>query len=218
MSNQTEQIREDILQRLAQRELMPGDLVDESDLKTRFSVSGTPIREALLMLEAEGIVERRRRGGPIITVLEYETLVKLVEVMAEIESTCAALACSRINSDQATTLMEAAQACLEFADSGRNPVRAYYQLNLKFHFAMHAAAGNEIMGEQAVGVGRRIFPYLAIRNELPGQQVISANEHLEIAKAILDGNADRARDLVINHDVFSNRIGLAVMHAIRDKE
>ena len=218
MGYQTEQIRDDILTRLIRRELMPGDPVDEDELKARFSVSSTPIREALLMLEAEGIVERRRRGGPIVTMLEYETLAKLVEVMAEIEATCAALACSRINSDQATTLKEAAQACLDFADSGQNPTRQYYQLNLNFHFAMHAAAGNEILAEQAVDVGRRIFPYLAVRNELPGQPEISANEHMEITKAILDANADRARDLVINHDVFSNRVGLAVMHTIRDRE
>ena len=83
---------------------------------------------------------------------------------------------------------------------------------------MHAAAGNEILAEQAVAFGRRLFPYLAIQNELPGQPEITANEHMEIAKVILDANVERARDLVINHDVFSNCIGLAVMHAIRDRE
>ena len=218
MGNQTEQIREDILTRLIRRELMPGDSVDENELKTRFSVSSTPIREALLMLEAEGIVERRRRGGPIIAVLDYETLTKLLEVVAELEGTSAALASSRINSEQATALVKAAQDCLDFANSGQSPLHKYYQLNLKFHSAIGAACGNEKLREQAIKIGQQLYPYLAIRNELPGQPLISANEHMEIAKAILDADADRARDLMIQHDMFSNRIGLAVMHAIRDRE
>mgnify|MGYP001823403015 CR=1 FL=1 len=218
MVHQTENIKEDILTRLIRRELKPGDAVDVGELKDRFSVSSTPIREALLMLEALGIVERRRRGGPIVRVLDYETLTKLVEVVAELEGTSAALASSRINSEQATALVEAAQECLDFANSGQDPTQKYYHLNLKFHLAVGAASGNEKIIEQLFKIGQQLYPYLAIRNELPGQPLISANEHLEIAGAILDADADRARELMIRHDLFSNRDGLAVLHAIRDSD
>jgi DNA-binding GntR family transcriptional regulator len=169
-------------------------------------------------LETSGVVERRPRDGARIAALDLEGVIKLVEVLAETEGTIAFLAARRINPGQAANLKRAAQACTDFAE-GRGPQGLnYYDLNLDFQTCLFAASGNEHM-EQAVRlVANRLVAYLAARHALPNELQRSAKDHEEITQAILNGEAELARSLMVDHIIFSDRLAIDVMNAMRTEK
>ncbi len=215
MGHQATQVRDDIVNRVLARELNPGDRIDEVDLKERLSLSGTPIREALIHLEAEGIVERRPRGGALIVSLDLEGLIKMTEALAELEGSVAALASRRINRTQASRLETCVKDCLDHANGSREFQASYFDLNVAFHVSMAEAAGNEHMAKSLFNVGNRLVAYLATRHDLPGEPLRSARDHQAIFGAVLDADGPKARDLMIAHTVFSDGMALDVTNALR---
>lgn len=215
MGYQATQVRDDIVNRVLARELNPGDRIDETDLKERLSLSGTPIREALIHLEAEGIVERRPRGGALITSLDLEGLIKMTEAQAELEGSVAALASRRINRKQADRLEKCVQDCLDHANFRQENHDNYFDLNVAFHVSLAEASGNEHMANSLFNVANRLIAYLAARHELPGEIQRSALEHQAICQAVLDADSDKARTLMITHTTLSDRMALDVMNTLR---
>ena len=214
MGAHSELVKHDMFDRLKQRKLLPGDPVDEKDMQKRLSISGTPMREALIDLEAQGVIERRRRGGAVIAELDLESLLKLSEILAHMDGSLGALASQRITPRQAKILEDKALASVDFATGLRS--ESCHDINFAFHFAVAQAAGNELLTEHTIRFARRLLPYISVRQELPGEQQRSAMEHMEICEAILDSNANRARELMIHHsDFFSRSVALAVMNAVR---
>ncbi|MBU3031873.1 GntR family transcriptional regulator [Paracoccus marinaquae] len=213
MGAQADQVRDDILARVQGRLLMPGDRIDEVDLRERLRLSVTPIREALIALETLGVVERRPRDGARIAALDAEGLMKMIEVLAEAEGALAFRAARRINPAQAERLQQAARACRDWLKAGTGD--GYYDLNLDFHRSIMAAAGNEYLSQMALGAANRLIGYLAARHRLLGEAEASVRDHEEITSAILDAAGDRARALMIAHVSFSDTMALDVINALR---
>ena len=72
---------------IATGELSPGTRLEEVALADRFGVSRTPIREALHLLSASGLIDLRPRRGAVVACLSLERLLQMFEVMAEMEAT-----------------------------------------------------------------------------------------------------------------------------------
>lgn len=215
MGAQADLVREDIIDRILSRALLPGDKIDEEDLRSRLSLSGTPIREAFISLESAGLIERKPRGGALLARLDFERLMKLIEVLAEAEGSVAYYAARRINPSQAKVLEETSRACTAFAEGDRPPGKRYFDLNLDFHRALIAASGNEFLEEYVYHVGNRLIAYLEARHRLPGEYERSAHDHRLICEAVLSSNGDKARSLMMQHVTFSDTSGLDVMNALR---
>lgn len=217
MGAQADQVRDDILDRIFDRSLLPGEKIDEQELRDRHQLSGTPIREALISLEATGIIERRPRGGACLAALDLEGLMKMIEMLAEAEGAMAYLAARRVNKAQASVLQAAADNCVAYANGQNDLAHRYYDLNLKFHAAVIDAAGNEHMKKNVYQTGTRLISYLSARHDRPGEELNSANGHMEICHAILSSDGDAARSLMIRHVSFSDQLALDVMNAMKDR-
>lgn len=218
MGLQADQVRKDILDRVMERRLLPGDAIDESDLRDRLGLSSTPIREAFIALEATGVVHRPPRGGARIAAFDLEGLVKAVETLAEIEGAVAFRAARRINAAQAKALQAAALACSAAAGDDGFAQSGYYNLNLRFHEAMIAASGNEALGGMLLQLGVRLIAYLSARHDLPGEMQRSAADHARICAAVLDGQADEARALMVAHVLFGDTMALDVLNRVKGQE
>lgn len=212
MGAQAKLVRDDILKRVLARDLAPGDRVDESELKNRLALSGTPIREAIITLEAEGILHRRPRDGARIAALDLESLMKLIEVLAETEGVVACRAARRINREQAQRLTDASEACDRFAEGAA--AGSYFDLNMAFHRSLIAAAGNEYLEQAVFRTANRLVSYLAARHDLPGEPERSASDHREIARAVLSNDGDGARDLMIRHVMFDADMALGILNQV----
>src|SRR6187200_2956055 len=77
-------------------ELRLGSALDETDIARRFSVSRTPVREALRQLVASGLVESRAHRGAVVAQPSLDRLTEMFEAMAELEAICAGLAAERM--------------------------------------------------------------------------------------------------------------------------
>src|SRR2546423_228451 len=91
-----EELRLQLADEIVRGQLAPGAPLDETDIARRFSVSRTPVREALRQLAASGLIEARAHRGAVVARPTLERLTEMFEAMAELEALCAGLAAERM--------------------------------------------------------------------------------------------------------------------------
>src|SRR5664279_6485642 len=91
-----EELRLQLADEIVRGVLPPGSALDETDIARRFSVSRTPVREALRQLAASGLVDARAHRGSVVARPSIERLTGMFEAMAELEALCAGLAAARM--------------------------------------------------------------------------------------------------------------------------
>lgn len=193
----SEQLCDEIEERIATGKYSPGTRLDEQELANEFGVSRTPIREALIQLSAVGLLEVRPRRGAIVTEIDPVRLCEMFDVMAELEAMCGRLAARRMTTAEQADLMAAHKACEEARINGEPD--KYYRLNGVFHHKIYAASHNQFLAEQASILHRRLRPYrrlqLRVRNRIDN----SYAEHQAILDAILEGNSEQAAACLRQH-------------------
>lgn len=91
-----EELRLQLADDIVRGTLAPCAALDEIELARRFNVSRTPVREAIRMLAASGLVEVRAHRGAVVARPTHRDLIGMFEVMAELESLCAGYAAERM--------------------------------------------------------------------------------------------------------------------------
>lgn len=187
----------------------PGERLDEAQLATRFGVSRTPIREALMQLSAIGLVEIRPRRGAVVVNPGPDRIYEMFEVMAELESMAGTLAARRHTEEDKAALLESHQRCERSAASEDSD--SYYYDNEIFHHTIYAASHNGFLAEQCITLHRRLRPYRRLQLRVRNRLKVSLQEHAAIVEAILAGDAEEARSRLRAHvavqgDRFSDLI------------
>jgi len=195
----SDQVCEKIEEQIATGELPPGCALDEATLAEQHGVSRTPVREALIQLAAEGLIEIRPRRGAVVTSIGPGRLLEMFEVMAELEAMCARLAARRMSDAERSALQAAHQAC----ETARNAQDSdeYFYCNERFHAAIYAGSHNVFLGEQAQQLQRRLRPYRRLQLRVRNRINISFTEHDAIVQAILAGDAAAAAAALHDHVV-----------------
>ena len=184
--------------------LAPGDRIDEQTLATRFAVSRTPAREALLKLAASGAVRMVPRRGAVVTGISAAQANGMVEVLVALEAEAAGLAARRMPAAQRRLLVslhaEAATA-VEQLDSGR-----YLANNLAFHAAIYEGAANIYLTEQIAGARRGMRFYHRSSLAQPARIRASWQEHVAVVAAIEAGDEVQARCAMRQHVLFGGKV------------
>lgn len=189
MPRATSRLRNAIEQAIVAGDFAPGERLDETALAERFSVSRTPVREALTALESTGLVELRPRRGAFVRALGAAELLAMFETMAELEASCARFAAQRMDAAQETALDAAMRGCEAAAHEGFD---AYYEANSAFHAVIYEGAGNAFLGDQTCGLHNRLQPFRRLQLRARGRLEQSIREHRDIVDAIASGDGDRA--------------------------
>jgi DNA-binding GntR family transcriptional regulator len=211
----SDQLREKIEEQIATGELAPGSSLDEATLVEQHGVSRTPVREALIQLAAEGLIEIRPRRGAVVTSIGPTRLSEMFEVMAELEAMCARLAARRMTDTERKALLVAHQACE--AARERDDSDAYFYCNEDFHSAIYAGSHNTFLIEQAHQLQRRLRPYRRLQLRVRNRMGVSFKEHQSVVQAITDGDTEGAAIALRNHVVVQGeRFAdlLASLHAL----
>ncbi len=187
-----------------QRELRPGDWIDEPELCQQLDISRTPLREALKVLHGENLVELVPRRGCRVRALEDDELLELFPVMASLEGLCAKLAARKLNRsdiDALERIHARLEACAEAGD-----VDSYYEANREFHLAVQNLAGNRWL-QRITGELRNVL-VLARHRQLtvPGRLQASLEEHRSIMRALKAGDAESAAKAMHDHLCSQERI------------
>jgi DNA-binding GntR family transcriptional regulator len=193
----SERLRESIEEQIATGELAPGSSLDELTLAAQHGVSRTPVREALIQLAAEGLIELRPRKGAVVTSLEPARLLEMFEVMAELEAMCGRLAARRMSDAERRALVALHEACAGAREQGDPD--AYFYGNERFHEALYAGSHNGFLRQQAQALHRRLRPYRRLQLRVRRRLEASYAEHQQVVDAILHGDAEAAAAALRSH-------------------
>jgi len=182
-------------------EIKPGEKLEELEIAARYDVSRTPVREALVMLEAINLVERRPRQGAVVKGITFTRLIQMVEVLAELDAFAGRLAAKRLKEKERKELEAALAACVEAQDADPDD---YYNANVRFHKAIYAATYNSVLIEKVVDSGERLEPFFRTQHHQPGWIDKSVREHREISDAIISGDGIKAGELLRKHLQFDS--------------
>jgi DNA-binding GntR family transcriptional regulator len=174
-----------------------GAMLDEAVLAKKFSVSRTPVREAIRQLEAIGFAEARPHRGAIVPHFTPRKLDEMIAVMAELEVFCAGLAAESPNEDDIERLKTAHARCTDAARTG--DVDLYYRENLTFHDTIYALGQNEFLAEVTLSVRNRVLPFRKAQFRSPDRLEAAVKEHGQVLDAIIGRDPQSAAQAMREH-------------------
>src|SRR3546814_454314 len=125
--------------------LAPGEVLDEEALAARFSVSRTPVREAVLQLIQSGLVEKESRRSATVAKLDLRRLIHVFETISELEGLCARFAARRMTASERGELSDS-HAAAEVAMKNGN-AKEYARLGRRFHSLVIQATHNDVLAQ-----------------------------------------------------------------------
>ena len=191
-------------------ELKPGERLMEMHLAQKLGVSRTPIREAIRMLELEGLVTMILRRGAEVAQMTEKSLKDVMEVRRSLDMLSAELACERI-SDKA--LIKLKKACLAFEEAVQNEnFKEIAEKDVALHDIIFKATGNDrlilLVNQLAEQMYRYRFEYIKDSN----QHNLLVEEHKVIYESILKRDKKAAAEAAKVHIDNQEK---AVMRQIR---
>ncbi|MEV0068163.1 GntR family transcriptional regulator [Amycolatopsis sp. NPDC050768] len=178
-------------------ELFPGQRLVEVDLAAAFGSSRGSVREALVMLENEGLVIRERNRGASVRPISLREAIEITEVRAVVEGLCARKAASAIGAEDRRRLQKLAKAMRAAVKAG--DIAAYNDISQESHHVIRE------LGDQrtAVEVLERLR-YPSVRYQfqvslLPGRIEEGLAEHVSVIEAVASGDGDRAEAAMRAH-------------------
>jgi len=195
-----------------ERQLAPGQWVDEMALARDWQISRTPLREALKVLAAEGLVTSVPRQGCKVTEMSEADADELFPVMALLEGRCAFEAVRKATPADVKALRKLHDVLEKHAAA--NNIDGYYRANHDFHTKVQALADNRWL-DRATNDLRRFLRLLRGRQlNWPGRIEASINEHRVLIDAVEQGDAARAERVMHDHLMAQ----LAALKALRAHE
>ena len=179
-----EEVAELLRQRIFSRELEPGSWIDELKLADEYGISRTPLREALKVLAAEGLVTMKVRRGAYVTEVSEQDLADVYHLLSLLESDAAGVVAERATEAQRAEL-KALHAELEAAAApGKVDREHFFAVNERFHMRLLVIANNK-WRDQMVADLRKVMK-LNRHNSLlkAGRIAESLAEHRAVMAAI----------------------------------
>ena len=185
-----------IKEKIVTLELLPFSVINEQALMEELELGRTPIREALLRLAAEGLVDIVPRRGMFVASIKITDLQKIFEVRMLLEGFCARLAAQRITEEQIAQ-MEAILQRLGQVQNG--DVETLMVIDERFHALLYQAADNEFLAEtleRLYAPSLRLWHLALDRlNDVRG----AIEQHRGVAEALKAGDGARAEALMQQH-------------------
>ena len=202
-----EEVAELLRQRIFSRELEPGSWIDEMKIAEEYGISRTPLREALKVLAAEGLVTMKVRRGAYVTEVSQQDLADVYHLLSLLEADAAGVVAERATEAQLHTL-QVLHAELEAAAlPGQVDREHFFALNERFHLQLLTIANNR-WRDQMVADLRKVMK-LNRHNSLlkSGRIDESLREHRALMAAILA--RDPAAAMLRMREHFSNGLEAA---------
>jgi DNA-binding GntR family transcriptional regulator len=178
-------------------QLQPGVIYSAPMLATTFGVSATPVREAMLDLAKEGLVEAVRNKGFRVTELSEQDLDELAELRMLIEVPTTTRLAGQLNQLALTALRERAAAIEQSAASA--DLIAYVEADREFHLLLLAHAGNQHLVDLVDNLRSKARLYGLGRLADGGLLVESAREHIALLDLIEHGDTKGTENLIRQH-------------------
>lgn len=192
-----ERVADLLRERIVKGELTPGSRLVERKLSAELNVSRTPVREALKLLRADGLVEISMHRGAQIVAYTAEEAEELFELIAVLEGLAAERLARRMHPDVMARLEDLHVQMLRQYDA--RDASAYFDTNTEIHDTIVTAAGNAVLLEshKRVMVRAQRGRFLAIMDSARWQQAV--DEHEAVMEAFRHRDAEAAAKVWRQH-------------------
>ncbi len=190
----------EIKRRINANELRAGMVVKQDVLAKMLELSRTPVREALIRIAEEGLVELRPRYGVLIRPFTLDELAATYDVLMVLEAHAARRVAEQGATREVLAALEAAQTVMESAVATQD-IAAWVKADESFHRLLAKECGNAQLCKIVHGLWDRLK---RVRNQIQRHRAISVaanREHANLIHAIRRRNAGRAFDVQLQHRV-----------------
>ncbi len=192
-----EEVADQPRSRIGAHVLAPGAWIDEQSLANEFGISRTPMREAIKVLAAEGLITMKLRRGAYVTEVNRGDLEQIFTVLSLLEGEAAKEAATKAKESDLNALDDL-HLRLEKAAADRN-LDLFFEINVRFHERIISIAANPWM-TSVIDDLRKVLK-LQRRDSLSrsGRLQQSLSEHREILKALLKRDPLAAKEAMRTH-------------------
>lgn len=194
----------DIIRRMVLKgELHPGQQISERQLSFRFETSTTPVKEALRVLQSEGLVYSKPRVGTFVSEVSQEHIYKIVAMRGALEGVAAGFAaqnCTQEEIAQMTEILDQVQTVLD--EAGELDREKVSGLNAQFHQILRVACRSDYLVNLICNMNSIDRTIRALSFELlnaPHEANVAYNEHRSILVAVARHNSELAESLMNFH-------------------
>jgi DNA-binding GntR family transcriptional regulator len=192
-----DEVAAQLRERIFAGELMPGTFLDEARLAEQMKISRTPLREALKVLTAEGLVRHEPRRGSFVNEVTEQDLDEIFPVIALLEGECAREAAVKATDDDLEALQSLHDKLNRHAKAKR--INDYYATNYAIHEAIIAIANNHWLA-QVIGDLRKIVKLARLQQlHATGRLEQSLSEHMAVFAALKARDPDGAEAAMRTH-------------------
>ncbi|HUR90959.1 MAG TPA: GntR family transcriptional regulator [Ramlibacter sp.] len=196
-ANLHEQVAHRLREMLVEGRIAPGAKLNERELCEVLDVSRTPLREAIKMLAAEGLVELLPNRGAIAVSLGEDDVRHTFEVMGGLEALSGELAAQRITDKELAELRALHFEML--AAWTRRDLPAYYRINAQIHRGINAAAKNPVLSATYDRVNARLHALRFRSNQDEEKWKTAVKEHEQMIDALAKRDAKAMRAVLSAH-------------------
>jgi DNA-binding GntR family transcriptional regulator len=199
-------------ERILSNELASGTRLVLRQLANQFDASDIPVREALRMLERDGLVEMIPYRGARVTTLTAREIEETYFIRGHLESIATGLAAERITDAELAVLDELMVRMRDAVRTQDGP--GFSELNQEFHRTIVAACGNLMLRDLTMDIWQRHSGFQRVFRMVPGRLAASQAEHEGIMAALRGRDAERAAKLALWHKLS---VGSTVSTLIDEK-
>jgi len=178
-------------------QLPPGFQAPEPDIATRLGMSRTPVREALIRLEADGLVGLVPRRGAKVLPISLQDICEIYEILSALEALAAGTACGKASDEtlaQIEDVLTSADAALE-----RQDIEAWAIADDRFHRLIAKASGNLRLEAEIEGFLDQVYRANTVLLRLNKAPASNAADHSKMLEAIREGDTDSAAETARVH-------------------
>ena len=195
-------IYDKVFQAIVSGEMVPGEFLSEETLTQRFEVSRTPIREALIHLYKDGLLQKGPFRSYAVGEISLQTAKELFQVRLLLEPACARFAADNLLAAQ--SLREAERVTAEMQEIARRErtetnLTKLADLDVQFHVAIAEASGNRRLAEFVTLLHRQVRQFSAVAQRSTPYGSDTLEEHRKLLDAIKAGEAAQAEQRMSRH-------------------
>ncbi len=184
-----EQVYQYLKEELQSGNILPGAYLNMGKLCRRLNVSKTPLREALIFLEAEGFVTILPRRGVLVNQLTLEEVRQIIQMVGSLEASAVVSAAPSLDALILKRLAAANEKMT--AAVQREDFERYYRLNAEFHDVFLQRSGNRLLRRTVLLFKQRLYDFPR-RAYIREWELINCGEHARIIACLRRGDAERA--------------------------
>ena len=178
-------------------DLKPGERLMELQLASKLGVSRTPIREAIRMLEQEGLAVTIPRKGAEVAKMTEKDMEDVLQIRLSLEALAVRLSCENITPAALQELKVAMEDFEEKTKSGQFVEMA--KADVKFHEILYKASNNPKLQQLLSNLREQMYRYRVEYLKEEQTRNLLVSEHEELVKAIREGDVQKAQDISFHH-------------------